>query len=745
VTTTYAYDALNRLISKVYSDSTPTATLVFDVTTANGISNLTNTIGRLVEATNSNATTVNAYNSVGDISTQYQWTPLHNSSPVTFSYAYDFLHNISSISNNLGYSLNQTWSGAGRISTVGGMTLSYSPAGDVATKTYGGQVEERTYNDRLQMRTQTVYSAPAHTPIFDGEYTYNEGSADNGNVATAAEGPAVNISSNYISQCGFTNYNFGQMVDYNYTDLGWTSVGASNTSCNNGPAYIAFRMPGVPPVVTAVRLYVPSQGSGTMDTYQIGFSSDGVHWTTVSQITPNQAGWNTVTWTSVGQQGYWGLILNEPFPYGTVISEVQWLAQSTASYSYDAENRLASLIGSPCSAGWGYDRYGNRLSQNGSSGCPFGWSVSYNTKNQITNSGFQYDAAGNMTNGSSPAQSTLSYDAEGRLVSITGNTAATYKYGGSGMRVEKSANGGAPTDFLRDLAGNVLQEYTSSGVTAGRSFFLGRPFIEALSSGSYYDVVDRLGTTRAVFSTSQGQVVESLVSAAYGEQEQQSGQNLPVYKFTGYQRDSETNNDYAFARYYSSSMGQFLTPDPAGQSATCPFNPQTQNRYAYVTDNPVNRTDPTGLCGDGDNSDCGGIGITLPIFPGGGGGEGPAPPSPHPVFVPLNPLALLESGLRDCNQEYADCLAKVDQLISPLEKAHNKEYKECLQDCVASAPLGAVGAAICAGYCSLKSGLERVGDEAARNTGGTVCGLRRNACERQNSQSQSGGHSFGLE
>jgi RHS repeat-associated protein len=108
--------------------------------------------------------------------------------------------------------------------------------------------------------------------------------------------------------------------------------------------------------------------------------------------------------------------------------------------------------------------------------------------------------------------------------------------------------------------------------------------------------------------------------------------------FTTYKRDG---NDYAMARDCVFRLGRFLTPDPAGNSATCPFNPQTQNRYAYVTDNPVNRTDPTGLCGDGDNSDCGGIGISLPIFPGGGGSEAPAPPTPHPIFSELNPLLAL--------------------------------------------------------------------------------------------------------
>ena len=36
------------------------------------------------------------------------------------------------------------------------------------------------------------------------------------------------------------------------------------------------------------------------------------------------------------------------------------------------------------------------------------------------------------------------------------------------------------------------------------------------------------------------------------------------HKFTGYERDSETGNDYALARYYSSRLGQFMSPDPTG-------------------------------------------------------------------------------------------------------------------------------------------------------------------------------------
>src|SRR6267143_6143801 len=64
------------------------------------------------------------------------------------------------------------------------------------------------------------------------------------------------------------------------------------------------------------------------------------------------------------------------------------------------------------------------------------------------------------------------------------------------------------------------------------------------------------------------------------------------YKFTGKERDSESGLDNFVARYDSSSMGRFMSPDPMGGH---PQDPQTLNRYAYVRNNPVSLTDPTCL------------------------------------------------------------------------------------------------------------------------------------------------------
>ncbi|HEX7275528.1 MAG TPA: RHS repeat-associated core domain-containing protein, partial [Nitrososphaeraceae archaeon] len=64
-------------------------------------------------------------------------------------------------------------------------------------------------------------------------------------------------------------------------------------------------------------------------------------------------------------------------------------------------------------------------------------------------------------------------------------------------------------------------------------------------------------------------------------------------KFTGYEKDKETNLDFAEARMYENRFGRFTTVDPllaSGKSA----NPQTFNRYVYVINNPLVFNDPSG-------------------------------------------------------------------------------------------------------------------------------------------------------
>jgi RHS repeat-associated protein len=68
---------------------------------------------------------------------------------------------------------------------------------------------------------------------------------------------------------------------------------------------------------------------------------------------------------------------------------------------------------------------------------------------------------------------------------------------------------------------------------------------------------------------------------------------------TGKERDTESGNDYFKYRYYASSMGRWMSPDPSGLTHANLGNPQSLNLYNYVGNNPLTRTDLDGLCWKG--------------------------------------------------------------------------------------------------------------------------------------------------
>ncbi len=127
--------------------------------------------------------------------------------------------------------------------------------------------------------------------------------------------------------------------------------------------------------------------------------------------------------------------------------------------TYDNLNRVATAqsqatSGADCwGQSFGYDRYGNLTSASSTKCSSPALSLSVNSKNQITNTGFTYDNAGNLT-----GDGVLSYtwDAESHLKSAAG---VTYTYDGDGRRVKKS-NGKL---YWYSTSGQVLEETDLSG------------------------------------------------------------------------------------------------------------------------------------------------------------------------------------------------------------------------------------------------------------------------------------------
>ncbi len=175
-------------------------------------------------------------------------------------------------------------------------------------------------------------------------------------------------------------------------------------------------------------------------------------------------------------------------------------------------------------------------------------------------------------------------------------------YDGNGLRVAKKssasscASGTVTKLYWRSISGDALAETDSSGATNNSAyneyvFFAGRRIASRIGAATgtgpiFYYFADQLGTTRTITTgngTGQtpGQLCYDADFTPYGQEIQytarlQTTACPPNYRFTGYEYDSETGLNYAFARYYSARLGRFLSTDPLGGSVG---SLQTHNAY----------------------------------------------------------------------------------------------------------------------------------------------------------------------
>ncbi|HEX8737372.1 MAG TPA: RHS repeat-associated core domain-containing protein [Pyrinomonadaceae bacterium] len=279
---------------------------------------------------------------------------------------------------------------------------------------------------------------------------------------------------------------------------------------------------------------------------------------------------------------------------------------ATQIYTYDSLNRIKQAVETiPGQTGWKqtfkYDRYGNRNFDYGTNPqAPETTSPSLqatlpkviNPEVLTTNNRFKsdqdndgindylYDAAGNTTKDASGRS--FAYDAENKQIEVkdaSNQIIGTYFYDGDGRRVRKIA-GNEVTLFFYDASGKLVAEYANQISSSPQANYL---------------TADHLGSSR-INTDKNGDVTARHDYQPFGEEIGRAsyGADNIKKKFTGYERDIETDLDFAQARMYANRLGRFTTVDPIALTKDRLYSPQTINLYAYSKNCPLSFIDPLG-------------------------------------------------------------------------------------------------------------------------------------------------------
>jgi|GEM_PF-1516109 len=540
--TNYSYDTLNNLTSVNQGAQTRTFTY--------------NSLSRLTSATNPESGTMNyVYDNNGNL------TQKDDARGVRASYVYDALNRVT----NRNYSL------------TGSTPPNYQATPNVSYFYDGANISGGIANSKGKLTKVSSSVSTTEYTAFDilGRVTAHKQTTD-GNAYTT--GYNYNLSSALIEE----TYPSGRVVKNTLDidgDLQQVQSRKANDTFRNYANAFTYTAAGA---VSSLRL-----GNGKFENTQFN-----------SRLQPTQIG--------LGSSATNQNLLKLNYDYGTTDNNGNVKSQTITvptvgintgftaiqTYTYDSLNRIKDakeMIGTTQTwkQTFTYDRYGNRrFDVANTTTIPTGCAeavcnpqIDANTNKLV---GYQFDNAGNTkvdANGQ-----TFTYDSENKQVAVTNSngTVGEYSYDGDGKRVKKVVPNGETTIFVYDANSNLVAEYST----------IVEPQATAKIS---YLTNDHLGSPR-ITTDALGQIVSRRDFKPFGEEISRTnyGSDSVRQKFTGYERDNETNLDFAKARMYSSSLGRFSAADPLFESQKV-LQPQSQNRYSYVLNNPLKFVDPSGL------------------------------------------------------------------------------------------------------------------------------------------------------
>lgn len=298
---------------------------------------------------------------------------------------------------------------------------------------------------------------------------------------------------------------------------------------------------------------------------------------------------------------------------GNRMTHIELINGTTTPYKYlyDELNRLKEVRNNTTNAlieSYSNDPLGNRTTKIAGATTYY---YSYDAANELQDirtgsptgtlvTGLVYDANGNLTQKcesgtvtrtdtacTGTTVTTLTYSALNQLTQATKTNLPpeTYVYDDRGRRIQKTTS--ATTNYLYN-GPDITAEYGTNWASPSALYTHGPnwddPILRTAGTATQYYHQDGLGSVVGL-TDQAGATVGSQRFDAWGVKLASTG-TIPQYGYTGREPDA-TGLIYYRERTYDPTTGTFTQPDPLGMV-------EGVNRRAYVRNNPVNYTDPTG-------------------------------------------------------------------------------------------------------------------------------------------------------
>ena len=473
--------------------------------------------------------------------------------------------------------------------------------GTACTKGIGKLCEATTTNGYYRRNTyDSLGRLSAQTSHIDIDYVAQWSFDAAGRVSTQT----------FPASTGAAPFAAPLALKYNYTALGLLQSVANNAT---GAAYWT-------------RTGENADGNLTGETHGNGLIAKRTYDALMGRLTKLQAGTGAAP-SSVQNHAYHYDSL------GRLDQRQDLVVGSNENFGYDNLNRLATA--NITAAGTGtqsntvaYNAIGNITSKSGvgtyaypaaGGARPHAVSGVSGTVNGIANPAYSYDANGNMQTDGARSFTWTSFNMPNALTKTAqagspGAGTGTFLYGPEHQRVKQTW-----VDAGKTLSSYYLSEphfekevNSQSGITEYKHYVRvgsGIVAIHTRRSNATEDVkyllADHLGSTSVVTDAS-GAVIDRQAFDPWGDRRTASGATVGAADPTNLIQPTSTTRGYTGheqldqgnmglthmnGRVYDPTLARFISADPYIQA---PFSSQSFNRFSYVSNGPLNATDPSG-------------------------------------------------------------------------------------------------------------------------------------------------------